>query len=86
MYLDSFTLGDRSKVMMFVHASPHEEDVGETSCSFSFAKRARAVECIRELSIVCVSNILVTISLFLVQMTTEHNLSLVHFTQELKRQ
>lgn len=44
------SLGDRSKVMMFVHASPHEEDVGETSCSFSFAKRARAVECIRELS------------------------------------
>ncbi|KAL3516219.1 hypothetical protein ACH5RR_023121 [Cinchona calisaya] len=44
------SLGDRSKVMMFVHVSPYEEDVGETSCSVSFAKRARAVECNRELS------------------------------------
>lgn len=44
------SLGDRSKVMMFVHVSPYEEDAGETSCSFSFAKRARAVECNRELS------------------------------------
>lgn len=44
------SLGDGSKVMMFVHVSPYEEDVGETICSVSFAKRARAVECTRELS------------------------------------
>ncbi|CAI9102423.1 OLC1v1000688C1 [Oldenlandia corymbosa var. corymbosa] len=44
------SLGDGSKVMMFVHVSPYEEDVGETTCSVSFAKRARAVEFTRELS------------------------------------
>lgn len=35
---------------MLVHVSPCDEDVGETICSLSFAKRARAVESIRELS------------------------------------
>ncbi|GAA0155248.1 microtubule binding motor protein [Lithospermum erythrorhizon] len=44
------SLGGGSKVMMLVHVSPYEEDVGETTCSFTFAKRARAVECHRELS------------------------------------
>ncbi|PHT75000.1 hypothetical protein T459_22277 [Capsicum annuum] len=43
-------LGDRSKVLMVVHVSPYEEDVGETTCSCTFAKRARAAECNRELS------------------------------------
>ncbi|CAN4108643.1 unnamed protein product [Withania somnifera] len=44
------SLGDRSKVFMVVHVSPYEEDVGETICSCTFAKRARAAECNRELS------------------------------------
>ncbi|WMV11829.1 hypothetical protein MTR67_005214 [Solanum verrucosum] len=43
-------LGDKSKVLMVVHVSPYEEDVGETTCSCTFAKRARAAECNRELS------------------------------------
>ncbi|XP_015164426.1 kinesin-like protein KIFC3 isoform X2 [Solanum tuberosum] len=44
------SLGDKSKVLMVVHVSPYEEDVGETTCSCTFAKRARAAECNRELS------------------------------------
>ncbi|ONI04737.1 hypothetical protein PRUPE_6G337000 [Prunus persica] len=44
------SLGAGSKVLMLVHVSPCEEDVGETICSLSFAKRARAAECNRELS------------------------------------
>ncbi|XP_070024744.1 kinesin-like protein KIN-14U isoform X2 [Nicotiana sylvestris] len=44
------SLGDKSKVLMLVHVSPYEEDLGETTCSFTFAKRARAAECNRELS------------------------------------
>lgn len=43
------SLGDGSKALMLVHISPYEEDVGETTCSFTFAKRARAVESNREL-------------------------------------
>ncbi|XWS57638.1 hypothetical protein CRYUN_Cryun09bG0190500 [Craigia yunnanensis] len=43
------SLGDGSKVLMLVHISPSQEDVGETICSLSFAKRARAVESSREL-------------------------------------
>ncbi|KAH7543186.1 hypothetical protein FEM48_Zijuj02G0156800 [Ziziphus jujuba var. spinosa] len=43
------SLGDSSKVLMLVHVSPFEEDVGETICSLCFAKRARAVESNREL-------------------------------------
>ncbi|XP_062084565.1 kinesin-like protein KIN-14U isoform X2 [Humulus lupulus] len=42
------SLGDASKVLMLVHVSPCEEDVGETICSLCFAKRARAVEYNRE--------------------------------------
>lgn len=38
---------------MLVHVSPKEEDVAETVCSVSFAKRARAVECSRDISEVC---------------------------------
>ncbi|KAK9215317.1 hypothetical protein WN944_007322 [Citrus x changshan-huyou] len=38
------------QVLMLVHASPCEEDVGETICSLSFAKRARGIEAKRELS------------------------------------
>uniref|UniRef100_A0A2P2JXP8 Kinesin-like calmodulin-binding protein n=3 Tax=Rhizophora mucronata TaxID=61149 RepID=A0A2P2JXP8_RHIMU len=38
------SLGDRSKVLMVVHISPCEEDIGESICSLSFANRARAVE------------------------------------------
>ncbi|KAM1549563.1 hypothetical protein ACFX15_010117 [Malus domestica] len=44
------SLGHGSKVLMLVHVSPCEEDVGETICSLSFAKRARAIECNRELA------------------------------------
>ncbi|KAI9186914.1 hypothetical protein LWI28_022216 [Acer negundo] len=44
------SLGDGSKILMLVHVSPCDEDVGETICSLSFAKRARAVESVRELS------------------------------------
>ncbi|XP_059652635.1 kinesin-like protein KIN-14U isoform X2 [Cornus florida] len=43
------SLGDGSKVLMLVHISQCEEDVGETTCSLTFAKRARAVESNREL-------------------------------------
>lgn len=42
-------LGDGSKILMLVHVSPFEEDVGETTHSLSFAKRARAVESTKEL-------------------------------------
>ncbi|XP_065853677.1 kinesin-like protein KIN-14U [Euphorbia lathyris] len=38
------SLGDGSKVLMLVHVSPCEEDIGETICSLSFANRARATE------------------------------------------
>ncbi|CAM8926016.1 unnamed protein product [Rhodiola kirilowii] len=44
------SLGVSSKVLMLVHLSPREEDVGETICSLSFARRARAVESDREIS------------------------------------
>lgn len=43
------SLGDGSKVLMLVHASPYEEDVMETCCSLTFARRARAIESNREL-------------------------------------
>ncbi|KAI4350030.1 hypothetical protein L6164_010558 [Bauhinia variegata] len=42
------SLGDGSKVLLLVHMSPSEDDVCETICSLSFAKRARAIECIKE--------------------------------------
>lgn len=44
------SLGTRSKVLMLVHISPRDEDVGETICSLSFTKRARAVESNRGLT------------------------------------
>ncbi|KAL7234919.1 hypothetical protein ACSBR1_018399 [Camellia fascicularis] len=44
------SLGDRSKVLMLVHISQCENDVGETTCSLAFAQRARAVESTRELT------------------------------------
>ncbi|KAJ0013252.1 hypothetical protein Pint_20597 [Pistacia integerrima] len=44
-----FSVGDGSKVLMLVHVSPCEEDVGETICSLNFAKRARGIESNREL-------------------------------------
>ncbi|XP_062004098.1 kinesin-like protein KIN-14U [Rosa rugosa] len=44
------SLGHGSKVLMLVHVSPCEEDVAETICSLSFAKRARAIENNREIS------------------------------------
>lgn len=44
------SLGDNSKVLMLVHISPCEEDVGETICSLSFANRARATETYRDLT------------------------------------
>ncbi|KFK26463.1 hypothetical protein AALP_AA8G252300 [Arabis alpina] len=45
------SLGTRSKVLMLVHISPRDEDVGETICSLSFTKRARAVESNRGLTV-----------------------------------
>lgn len=44
------SLGHSSKVLMLVHISPCEEDVGETICSLSFANRARAIETYRDLT------------------------------------
>ncbi|PSS24881.1 Kinesin-like protein [Actinidia chinensis var. chinensis] len=44
------SLGDGSKVLMLVHVSQCEEDIGETTCSLSFAQRAKAVESTRELT------------------------------------
>uniref|UniRef100_A0A1J3J5I0 Kinesin KP1 n=1 Tax=Noccaea caerulescens TaxID=107243 RepID=A0A1J3J5I0_NOCCA len=44
------SLGTRSKVLMLVHISPRDEDVGETICSLSFTKRARAIESNRGLT------------------------------------
>nr|XP_011465891.1 PREDICTED: kinesin-like protein KIFC3 isoform X2 [Fragaria vesca subsp. vesca]XP_011465892.1 PREDICTED: kinesin-like protein KIFC3 isoform X2 [Fragaria vesca subsp. vesca] len=44
------SLGHGSKVLMLVHVSPCEQDVAETICSLSFAKRARAIENNREIS------------------------------------
>ncbi|CAH2044563.1 unnamed protein product [Thlaspi arvense] len=44
------SLGTRSKVLMLVHISPRDEDAGETICSLSFTKRARAVESNRGLT------------------------------------
>ncbi|QCE07396.1 kinesin-like protein KIN-14U [Vigna unguiculata] len=44
------SLGYGSKVLMLVHISPSEEDVCETICSLNFAKRARAIESNKEVS------------------------------------
>ncbi|KAI4294916.1 hypothetical protein MLD38_040799 [Melastoma candidum] len=44
------SVGDDSKVLMVVHVSPRKEDLAETLCSLSFAKRARAVELNQETS------------------------------------
>uniref|UniRef100_A0A0E0BLN9 Kinesin motor domain-containing protein n=1 Tax=Oryza glumipatula TaxID=40148 RepID=A0A0E0BLN9_9ORYZ len=46
----SDSLGDGSKVLMVVHISPSDDDIGETVCSLSFAKRARSIEYSKELS------------------------------------
>ncbi|XP_052136969.1 kinesin-like protein KIN-14O [Oryza glaberrima] len=46
----SDSLGDGSKVLMVVHISPSDDDIGETVCSLSFAKRARSIESSKELS------------------------------------
>ena len=35
---------------MVVHISPSDDDIGETVCSLSFAKRARSIEYSKELS------------------------------------
>lgn len=43
------SLGNESKVLMIVHISPVEEDLGETICSMNFAKRARGIESNHEL-------------------------------------
>ncbi|XP_050223813.1 kinesin-like protein KIN-14U isoform X2 [Mercurialis annua] len=43
------SLGYSSKVVMLVHVSPCEEDLGETICSLTFANRARAIETSGEL-------------------------------------
>ncbi|RLM58297.1 hypothetical protein C2845_PM18G12080 [Panicum miliaceum] len=45
----SDSLGDGSKVLMVVHISPCEDDVGETVCSLSFANRARSIESNRDI-------------------------------------
>ncbi|XP_002964543.2 kinesin-like protein KIN-14U [Selaginella moellendorffii] len=41
-------LGCNSKVVMFVHASPKEEDSAETTCSLTFAARARGIHLSRD--------------------------------------
>lgn len=64
---------------MLVHVSPKEEDVAETVCSVSFAKRARAVECSREMSEVCACDSIRISSSLVINM--KHS-----FIQELKRQ
>ncbi|XP_062198074.1 kinesin-like protein KIN-14O [Phragmites australis] len=46
----SDSLGDGSKVLMVVHISPSEDDVSDTVCSLSFAKRARSIESNRDIS------------------------------------
>ncbi|OAY78598.1 Kinesin-2, partial [Ananas comosus] len=46
----SDSLGDGSKVLMIVHISSGEDDLGETLCSLSFAQRVRSVESNREIS------------------------------------
>lgn len=76
------TIGNGSKVVMLVHVSPNEEDVGETACSVSFAKRARAVECTRELSEVCAP---IVYSLVVISWK-EHLTAKPINLQELKRQ
>uniref|UniRef100_A0A5B6YVW4 Putative kinesin-like protein KIFC3 n=1 Tax=Davidia involucrata TaxID=16924 RepID=A0A5B6YVW4_DAVIN len=43
------SLGDGSKVLILAHISQCEDDIAETTCSLTFAKRARAVESNREL-------------------------------------
>lgn len=43
------SLGYGSKVVMLVHVSQHKEDIAETTCSLTFAQRARGVESTREL-------------------------------------
>lgn len=45
----SDSLGDGSKVVMVVHVSLSEDDVGETVCSLNLAKRARSIESNREI-------------------------------------
>ncbi|WVY95699.1 hypothetical protein V8G54_027850 [Vigna mungo] len=45
------SLGYGSKVLMLVHISSSEEDVCETICSLNFAKRARAIESNKEVSV-----------------------------------
>ncbi|AQK48701.1 kinesin-like protein KIN-14O isoform X6 [Zea mays] len=45
----SDSLGDGSKVVMVVHVSLSEDDVGETVCSLNLAKRARSIEPNREI-------------------------------------
>ncbi|MBA0687317.1 hypothetical protein Goari_014865, partial [Gossypium aridum] len=44
-----FKYGVGSKVLMLVHISPCQEDLEETICSLSFAKRAKAVDSSRGL-------------------------------------
>ncbi|KAL5203945.1 hypothetical protein ABZP36_008816 [Zizania latifolia] len=46
----SDSLGDGSKVLMVVHISPSDDDIGETVCSLSFAKRARSIESSKDTS------------------------------------
>lgn len=50
MVINPIALGDGSKVLMLVHVSPCEEDIAETICSLSFAKRARGIEPNRDIS------------------------------------
>lgn len=43
-------LGEGSRVVMVVHTSPSEDDLLETICTLTFAKRVRSIESNRELS------------------------------------
>ncbi|XP_078168604.1 P-loop containing nucleoside triphosphate hydrolases superfamily protein isoform X1 [Carex rostrata] len=46
----SDSLGEGSRVVMVVHTSPSEDDLLETICTLTFAKRVRSIESNRELS------------------------------------
>ncbi|KAJ1687720.1 hypothetical protein LUZ63_019110 [Rhynchospora breviuscula] len=46
----SDSLGEGSRVVMIVHTSPSEDDLLETMCTLTFAKRVRSIESNRELS------------------------------------
>jgi hypothetical protein len=49
---------------MVVHISPSEDDIGETVCSLSFAKRARSIESNRDIPEVSKQMELIIVTIF----------------------